>query len=41
MRKIWVEHLGIGEHLTQNHWYWAMGLDNIPEPPIWPKKAWP
>lgn len=40
MRKIWAEQLGIGEHLTQKQWYWAMGLDDIPEPPTWPKEAW-
>lgn len=41
MRKIWAEQLGIGEHLTQKQWYWAMGLDDIPEPPTWPEEAWP
>ena len=41
MRKIWAEQLGIGEHLTQKQWYWAMGFDDIPEPPTWPEEAWP
>ena len=40
MRKIWAEQLGIGEHLTQKQWYWAMGLDDIPEHPTWPEEAW-
>lgn len=41
MRKIWAEQLGIGEHLTQKQWYWAMGLDDIPESPTWPMETWP
>lgn len=32
-RKIFAEQLGIGEYITRKQWYWAMGLDNIPEPP--------
>ena len=40
-RKIFVEQVGIGEHLTRKQWYWAMGLDDIPEPPEWPIESWP
>lgn len=40
-RKIFAEQLGIGEHLTKKQWYWAMGLDDIPEPPEWPVESWP
>ena len=40
-RKIFAEQAGIGEHLTRKQWYWAMGLDNIPEPPEWPVESWP
>lgn len=40
-RKIFAEQVGIGEHLTRKQWYWAMGLDDIPEPPEWPVKSWP
>ena len=41
MRKIWAEQLGIKEHFTQKQWYWAMRLDDIPEPPTWPTETWP
>lgn len=41
MRNIWGEQLGIEEHLTQKQWYWAMGLDDIPEPPTWPMETCP
>lgn len=40
-RKIFAEQLGIGEYLTRKQWYWAMGLDDIPEPPEWPVESWP
>ena len=31
----------MGEYLTKKQWYWAMGLDDIPEPPEWPVESWP
>lgn len=40
-RKIFAEQVGIGEYLTRKQWYWAMGLDDIPEPPEWPVESWP
>lgn len=40
-RKILAKQLGIGEYLTRKQWYWAMGLDDIPNPPEWPVESWP
>ena len=33
--------MGIGERLTRKQWYWAKGLDDIPESPEWPLESWP
>ena len=38
-RKIFAEQVGIGENLTRKQWYWAMGLDDILEPPEWPVES--
>lgn len=40
-RKCFAEQIVIGEHLTKKQWYWAIGLDDIPEPPEWLVESWP